>query len=226
MSGDPFSSAIDAALNHQVHTHTSDGGASSATPATADGSSGMNDPSPVEEMVARSRAQTHDGTDVSDPSTAVETRTLSDFRCTHRQATGTSLRKCTKLALPGTRHCVEHTPRSEVDIADLAADVKEQAALDLMEHTPAAIATLAEVMNDPAAPPGIRAKASEAILDRVGIRGGIEIRVKEEVNVEITRVIEDRLERLLPREIALTPEPSPAAEEAELDILEGEVIDE
>ena len=213
MAGDPFSSALDAALAADVEF--------SGAPAPTE--TGVEE----EELLGGPPAIVSDksiDTATGDPAAVLPDTRLTDFRCSYRAPTGVSLKKCTRLALPGAKYCMEHVPRAEVELGELAADMKDQAALDLIEHTPAAIATLAEVMNDVSVPPGIRAKASQAILDRVGIRGGIDIRVKEEINVEVTHTIEERLARLGSVTAVSTAVEAEEVEDAV--IIEGEVVDE
>ena len=216
MAGDPFSSALDAALAADVEFST----------APAPPEMGVEG----EELLGGPPAVVSDkslDTATGDPAVALPDTRLTDFRCIYRAPTGVSLKKCTRLALPGAKYCMEHVPRAEVELGELAADMKDQAALDLIEHTPAAIATLAEVMNDVSVPPGIRAKASEAILDRVGIRGGIDIRVKEEINVEVTHTIQERLARLGGSSaLSASTGAAAAAEADDAIVIEGEVVDE
>jgi hypothetical protein len=86
------------------------------------------------------------------------------------------------------------------------------------QAAPAAIAMLEHLMESAESEP-VKLKAAESILDRAGVRGGIEIDAKIELNVRpAADVILERLARLVPTASAI------AEAEAEEEAAEAEVV--
>ena len=83
------------------------------------------------------------------------------------------------------------------------------------QAAPAAVAMLEQLMESAESEP-VKLKAATEILDRAGIRGGVEIDAKLEVDVRpAAEVVSERLARLLPSAAAITG-----------DIIEVEVVEE
>ena len=68
---------------------------------------------------------------------------------------------------------------------------------NLTRLVPKAVRTLELVMADDDAPPGIRAKAADSVLDRTGYAKGVDVRIDAAIAVVDTRgILKDRLDAL------------------------------
>ena len=140
--------------------------------------------------------------------------------CTHDAGKKTA---CRDFALPDGMTCARHKQYLEPVTAEgLLTDTNEHVTRKLLRLAPEAIDTLEEVMTDPGASAGVRAKAAEALLDRAGYRGAIEVKVSGEVFVNPSDIILERLERLAPR---LPMEPIEDIEGSEVDIEDAVVVE-
>jgi hypothetical protein len=99
-----------------------------------------------------------------------------------------------------SRYCLQHATELGVDFyapSELSEAADKEAATNLTRLVPKAIRTLEMVMDDEDAPPGIRAKSADSILDRTGYAKGVDVRVDARIaTVDITSVIQDRLDAL------------------------------
>lgn len=107
--------------------------------------------------------------------------------------------QCKRAALRGAEKCPKH-----YGFANIAGNVKareavlEHARLRLIYGSDSAVDALLELVES--APPAVRLKAAEAVLDRVGIRGGTEVSVSASPDEsEAHKVVRDRLERIRDR---------------------------
>ena len=92
------------------------------------------------------------------------------------------------------------------------------------QAAPAAVAMLEQLMESAESEP-VKLKAATEILDRAGVRGGIEIDAKIELDVRpAADVISERLARLLPTASAITAKLEEAA--ATDEIVDAEVVEE
>lgn len=110
----------------------------------------------------------------------------------------------------------------------VSADVRDAqlARVRLLQASPSAADNLIALANYAESEP-VRLKANTEILDRVGVRGGVELdmTVTDETGVDPAQVIRDRLARLAARATPVlpsaTPEPDPDPE-----IIDAEVVSE
>ena len=130
-----------------------------------------------------------------EPSGVVATREEGDIRCVHA-TTGRTRTRCDEWALPGYDHCVQHLPRETLDLHALADETRTSVGVKLLRLSPEAMATLESVMHDESAPAGVRAKAATEILDRAGFRGGVDIHISGEVEVNASDIVAERLAKL------------------------------
>ncbi len=82
-----------------------------------------------------------------------------------------------------------------VNVQAMAEAQLEAARLKLVGSADAAVDTLNDLM-EPGTAEGVRLKASTEILDRVGIKGGFEVRVEVEERVNPATVVAERLAAL------------------------------
>jgi len=137
-------------------------------------------------------------------------RTYNPWHCMWNNAaedgigyfSGIKKRQCeTVLADPTrARYCMEHAQAMGVDFyapGELSEAADKEAATNLTRLVPKAIKVLETVMDDPDAPPGIRAKSADSILDRTGYAKGVDVRVDARIaTVDITSILSDRLDAL------------------------------
>lgn len=129
--------------------------------------------------------------------------------------------RCRQWAVVGFERCVTHSGYGKLaNLAQYRERIVERARLDLLKGAPYAVERLVELARDRDINPAVSLKASETILDRIGVKGGADL------NVTITPegaspsdIIRARLDRLAA--ISSAP-PSPSAGESE--IVEAEVI--
>lgn len=94
------------------------------------------------------------------------------------------------------RYCLKHAievgyPLSPQDVEEMS---KAEARVGLQGLMPTAVQTLQEVMRDPEAPAGARAKAATDVLDRTGLhpKADLDVRVGAQV-IDMTSLIKERL---------------------------------
>jgi len=109
---------------------------------------------------------------------------LPQYRC--RQISSLTARRCTDRALPGAYLCLAHggdLPQVREAATESIAIAKRKLAA-LAEP---AVDVLARIMDDDAVPTQVRLKAATEVLDRAGVRGGIEIEAKHEISITSSR---------------------------------------
>lgn len=122
-------------------------------------------------------------------------RPIQTPRCPVIKANGV---RCNNWCVSGYLKCVAHMKAHQFPTAAMYADaVVDAARLRLFGDADAAVETL-EALTQPGTGDAIRLKAATEILDRVGIRGGTEVKVQSEVSVDNNSIEEltRRLERL------------------------------
>lgn len=129
------------------------------------------------------------------------------FRCYFIKQDGT---QCKKFALSGTGLngtnpvCMIHGGRLPTVKAHADA-VKDAVRMRLVDNADLALDTILDIMVAPGTPAQVRLKASTEILDRAGIRPGIDVAVEVEVRENPSEEIAKRLAgiaaRLQPKEI-------------------------
>lgn len=129
---------------------------------------------------------------------------LPVVRCTMIKRDGT---RCKKWSLRGTTVCVKHGA-SLPDVREHAAALVEAARLRIIGNTDMAVDVLEDLMQ-PGTADAIRLKAADSILDRAGIRGGLQIDVEVTDNTSPAEALLSRLSKL----------------NASADILDAEVLD-
>lgn len=143
-------------------------------------------------------------------------RPLPTFPCTHVNDAGEQ--HCTEPGMAGLGPqealCRIHIRgKSKDKLRERARAQIEAAKLRLTQDTDLAVETIESLMQ-PGTPDAIRLKAAETVLDRAGIRGGVEIDLGVEVTVNPLDEIKHKLLRLV------------QADEDEDDILEAEVVED
>lgn len=123
---------------------------------------------------------------------------------------------CRDFALPGEMTCAMHKKYTvAVTPEQIHADTSAHVTRKLLRLAPEALDTLEEVMRDPGAPAGIRAKAADSLLDRAGYRGAIDVKVEVEHTINPSEIILERLDRLAPRSVMGPPEDLTVEEDIE-----------
>jgi hypothetical protein len=140
----------------------------------------------------------------------IELRTTNPWLCMWNTATedgighfsGHATVQCSvRIADPTkSRYCLEHARKLGVDYyspAELSEATDREVAGSLTRLVPKAVKTLEDTMDDPDAPPGIRAKAADSVLDRTGYAKGVDVRVDARVAVvDVTGILQERLDSL------------------------------
>lgn len=118
-------------------------------------------------------------------------------RCT---AYGPDGFRCTNMSIRGATVCIKHGGRM-TSIRKHAKAVIEAARTDIMGAVPTAVETLTNLAMSTTTTDSVRLKAAESILDRAGIKGGIEIDVNHGIqeNSATERVME-RLKQITNRQ--------------------------
>lgn len=109
------------------------------------------------------------------------------------------------------------------NVTKYAQAVVEAAKLRLIDSSDVAIDVMDELLQ-PGSSEGIRLKAATEVLDRAGIRGGVELKVDAEVTTNPSDEIASRLLKLAEGARAVEDLKKKVAEDQ--DVVEGEVIDE
>lgn len=102
--------------------------------------------------------------------------------------------RCRKWSLRGTTKCVKHGGNL-ANVREHAEAVVESARLRLIGNTDRAVDVLEELM-DPQTSAQVRLKAATEVLDRAGVRGGIDIHQETEVTVNPSELLDQRLAQL------------------------------
>lgn len=152
-------------------------------------------------------------------------RPLHSTRCV-----ATALRtgqRCRRWAVIGFTKCEKHSGYGRLaNLKEYRERVLERARLDLLRTAPYAVETLAELVRDTDVNPAVRLKASTEVLDRVGVRGGVELDVTvRDEGASPADMIRARLDRLA-ASMALPAAPAPAPSASESEILDAEVLDD
>lgn len=125
--------------------------------------------------------------------------------------------QCGNWSLRGATVCIVHGGRLP-NVRKHAEEVREAAKLRLLGLSDMAIDTLEDLADaQGTAGPAVRLKAATEILDRAGIKGGVDVAVTHEVRANPSEEIAKRLAGIAKR---LTPEEVEAPEDL------GEVVDE
>jgi len=125
-------------------------------------------------------------------------RPVPSLRCTGVIRSGPKQgEQCPNWAVLGTHVCLSHGAQVP-NVRKKAEAVLEAARMRLIGNVDAAIDTL-EALLDPSTADHVRLKASTEILDRVGVRGGMEVNHTGEVTVSAADEVRKRLEALAGR---------------------------
>ena len=115
--------------------------------------------------------------------------------------------------LPDNSKCAQHGGR-QLSVKEKAAARVDAARLQILQDAGLAVETIEQLMGTGTAD-NIRLKAATEILDRAGIRGGVEIDLGVNVEINSADEVRKRMAKLVLK----------AAEDAE-DVIEGEVEDD
>jgi len=112
--------------------------------------------------------------------------------------------QCGRWSIRGHNKCLKHGGNLP-SVKKAAEDVREAARLRLFGMADDAIDTIDFLVNDTSTPSAVRLKAAETILDRVGIKGGVDLTATVEVKANPAEEIAKRLatiaENLKPKEV-------------------------
>jgi hypothetical protein len=129
----------------------------------------------------------------------IPSRPLVAGRCQKVKKDGT---RCRQWNVHGLRYCVAHSGVAHLpNVKELHEQTVHNARLALMKTVPAALTAIDDLITDDDTPPAVRLKASTEVLDRVGVRGGVEIDMHVETE-DPGDVLSVRLEQLRTRAIA------------------------
>jgi hypothetical protein len=104
--------------------------------------------------------------------------------------------RCGRWSLRGTQKCYKHNGNGGfANVNKRAEAIIESARMRIFEETDLAVDVIYDLMQ-PGSSEGIRLKAAESVLDRSGIRGGIDIKVDMEVTNNPAETIQERLAAL------------------------------
>lgn len=127
--------------------------------------------------------------------------------------------QCPNWSIRGATVCLVHGGRLP-NVRKHAEEVREAAKMRLLGLSDMAIDTLEELADaQGAAGPAVRLKAATEILDRAGIKGGIDLAVTHEVKTNPSEEIAKRLAGIAKR---LTPEEVEAPEDLGEQIVDAE----
>lgn len=136
-------------------------------------------------------------------------------RCT---ATKNNGERCRKWSLRGTTVCIRHGAQLP-NVREHANAVVESARMRLVGLADEAIDTLEDLVQ-PGTGDAIRLKAAESILDRIGVKGAMEMKVEVTTNAAPSETISERLADIAKR---LAPKPIEESEELEvIDVVDNE----
>jgi hypothetical protein len=144
-------------------------------------------------------------------------------RCTQIKKDGN---RCKRWSIRGYHKCIKHAGPGALmpdgNVQKYAANIIEAARLRLVDSTDMAIDVLEELWSNPATGDAIKLKAATEVLDRAGIRGGIEIKVDAEVVESPVNEIQKRLTKLKEGAAAVKQ----MRDDADALIVDGEIIED
>lgn len=150
---------------------------------------------------------------------------LPSVRCTTIKKDGT---RCKAWSLNSHHVCLAHGGRLPA-VKKAAEDKKQLARLKIVDISDDAVDVIEHLMHY-AQQETTRLKAATEILDRAGVKGGVDINVTIENAVSPVDIINQRLndiaQRLTPVEEAEGIQENTYTSPAELDIIKSEVVDE
>lgn len=151
-------------------------------------------------------------------------RPIPSVRCTTVKKDG---HQCPNWALRGATVCVSHGGRLPSVKAHADATV-EAARMRLIDMSDSAVDVLKDLITTVGTADAIRLKAATEVLDRSGVRGGVEINMEVEHTVKAESVVADRFAEIVARKKAeqeVLEKHRLAQLEAEADIEDAEVVD-
>jgi hypothetical protein len=126
--------------------------------------------------------------------------------------------RCGRWSVRGLTKCASHlrgAHKNFENVADRVQATLDSARMRLLDDADLAVDTL-EALMQPGTAEAIRLKSATEILDRVGIKGGIDINVEVTDSRDPAESIRTRLERLATSTPALTATPDDDIEDAEV----------
>lgn len=144
------------------------------------------------------------------------TKPLPSVRCIKIKKDG---ERCNRWSIRGATICITHGGNLP-NVKQHAAAAVETARMRLIDLTDDAVTVLEELTAEGTAP-AIRLKAATEILDRAGIKGGMEIDVVVEHKIDASKSIADKLGEIMARSRA-----KGELESGPEDIVDAEVVDE
>lgn len=139
-------------------------------------------------------------------------------RCTTIKRDG---ERCRRWSIRGATNCVKHGGQIP-NVREHAEAVVESARLRLIGNTDRAVDVLEELM-DPQTSAQVRLKAATEVLDRAGVRGGVDIHQETQVTVNPSELLDQRLAQLRRRGAEARERLSDVFSD---DIVEAEVVNE
>jgi len=150
------------------------------------------------------------------PFTPTPTRPMRAVRCTGVTRNGPRAgKRCGRESTLGTVVCESHGAKLPA-VKAAAANRRQAMMLRLIDSSDGAVETLVEMMRD-ASSEAVKLKAATEILDRAGVRGGVDVNLTVDVVTNPADILRDRLESLRKR--------NEAALESEHRIIEGVTVD-
>lgn len=140
-------------------------------------------------------------------------------RCTRILESGD---RCARWSLRGATVCIKHGAQL-AGVRAHAEAVVESARLRLIGNTDQAVDVLEQLMQ-PGTSENVRLKAAESVLDRSGIRGGVDIHTETEVTVNPSELLAERLGQLKRRSAEARERLADVFGDA--DIIEGELVED
>lgn len=121
---------------------------------------------------------------------------LPRFRCNGLTVVG---ERCTKMGMPGdtleTAKCFQHggnRPENKYYREQTLSAARDQ----LLEYVPHALNKAYTIMQDDEAPHAVQLKAATEILDRAGVRGGVEIDIAVTETIAPSMILQERLKAI------------------------------
>jgi hypothetical protein len=127
--------------------------------------------------------------------------------------------RCRRWSLRGTTVCVKHGGQLK-DVKQHAEAVVEGARLRLVGLSDDAIDVIEQLL-DPQTSAQVRLKAATEVLDRAGVRGGVDIHQETQVTVNPSELLDQRLAQLRRRGAEARERLSEVFGD---DVVEGEVV--
>lgn len=124
--------------------------------------------------------------------------------------------RCGRWSIRGATVCLVHGGRLK-NVRQHAAAAVDAARMRLIDLSDDAVSVLSELTSSETAP-AIRLKAATEILDRAGIKGGMDIDVVVEHKIDASKTIADKLGEIVAR--------SQAKEIEDEDIIDAEVLED